>query len=702
MNNDFTPRMQQILKIMARADQAVSVKSVAEEIGVSKRTVQREMEYLGRSLEKYGITFCSKAGTGVWLEGSDEGKTELLRDLEEEETLDAFDRTERRKRLILEILKDKDLKKLFYYSNLFGVSEATVSSDLEAVESWFDQFHLKIVRKQGYGVTIEGTEKNFRAAIRAFIDENIDSRMIREVYEDKNQTVVHKLSGKSKGTIYRVLDDDILKKVVNTLSGLKEARISNLTENSYLGLVLHITIAVNRMLQQEIIEDNEKLRESVQKDEDYALACRIAEALGEKFGIQIPGIETVYIYLHLKGAKKQKIKKGPEEQEINAAPEKWLKLVNELVDAYDDSMAWLLKQDDEFLQGLIAHLQPTVIRLRNEMHIANPLLEQIKREYAAIYEKCKNVAAVLEQRLGCTVPDAEIGFLAIHFGAAVVKIENEKNSRRTVRLGIVCASGIGISRLMSSKISNYFGNRVQVAAYGKSDLTPYILEKEDFFVSSIGLSEEQADILYVNPLLLERDMAAIEEKVAHYERIPVKRQEEDPFTRQLEQVHYMAVQIKGVIKDLLVMKVDNYISFEELLVAVSEKLSPYSDRRNMIQEDIRKREKLSTQVFGPFGFALLHTRTKGAVKPSFSVCLTKDLGKFYHPYFQEIDAVIVMLLPEDEHMKENSMILGYLSGMLIEEEEFLRTIRRGDKEEIRGVMSGYLKKFFNQYLNKMQ
>ena len=164
----------------------------------------------------------------------------------------------------------------------------------------------------------------------------------------------------------------------------------------------------------------------------------------------------------------------------------------------------------------------------------------------------------------------------------------------------------------------------------------------------------------------------------------------------------MAVQIKTVIKDLLVMKLDNYISFEEVLVAISEKLTPYSDGRRMIQEDIIKREKLSSQVYAPFGFALLHSRTKGVIKPSFSICLAKDLGKFYHPYFQEIDVIIVMLLPEDDHVEENGMILGCISSMLIEEENFLRTIRQGEKEEIRSLVSGYLKRFFNQYLNKIQ
>lgn len=41
------------------------------------------------------------------------------------------------------------------------------------------------------------------------------------------------------------------------------------------------------------------------------------------------------------------------------------------------------------------------------------------------------------------------------------------------------------------------------------------------------------------------------------------------------------------------------------------------------------------------------------------------------------------------------MILGCLSSMQIEEEDFLKTIRRGEKEEIRSLISGYLKRLFN-------
>lgn len=43
------------------------------------------------------------------------------------------------KRLTLEILKEKELRKLFYYSSRFQVSEATISADLEAIEGWATQ-----------------------------------------------------------------------------------------------------------------------------------------------------------------------------------------------------------------------------------------------------------------------------------------------------------------------------------------------------------------------------------------------------------------------------------------------------------------------------------------------------------------------------------------------------------------------------------
>ncbi|MDF2485981.1 MAG: transcriptional antiterminator, BglG, partial [Herbinix sp.] len=136
-------------------------------------------------------------------------------------------------------------------------------------------------------------------------------------------------------------------------------------------------------------------------------------------------------------------------------------------------------------------------------------------------------------------------------------------------------------------------------------------------------------------------------------------------------------------------------------VAITERLSSYNEKRVLIQEDIKRREKIASQIIPEYDFALLHSRTKGVVRPCFSVCLTKELGEFKDPFFKNIRAVIIMLIPEDEHLTENTSVMGYLSSKLVESNDFLNTIFTGDKENIRTHIALELKRYFSQYLDRV-
>ena len=422
------------------------------------------------------------------------------------------------------------------------------------------------------------------------------------------------------------------------------------------------------------------------------------EKLEKRFGIAIPEVEISYVCLHIKSAKHEKVQMG-RFQPYEFQGRKLQQLVNDMIDAFDREKSYFLKQDDEFIQGLLAHLQPTLIRLTHNLRIQNPVLEDIRESYAEVYENCRKVADVLGKAVNRQVPEEEIGYLAVHFGAALVRLEGQQEELRQVQVGVICSSGIGISRLMSIKIKKLFGKRVELAAYGKNDITPFIIGKTDFFISSIPVDIKEIPVIYVNPLLNQEDIEKIRKLFYKYERLP-KKQKKNEFLHELEEINQMAAQINTVIKYMEFFKVDNEITFEELLIAVGEKLSPYSDRSAMIREDLWRREQIATQVFAEFGFALLHTRTNGVIRPSFAVCMTKDLTEFRDPYFKGIQVVFVMLIPEDDNAGINREIFGYVSTLLIEEMDFLDTVRRGRKEEIRNSLSGYLKKFFSRYLAK--
>lgn len=696
---NFTIRLKKILTILLKKDDVISVQELAEGIGVSKRTVQREFKYIEKDLAPYHLTFETKTGKGVWISGSDEDKQALLNELQDSDSYDAANKEDRRKRLTLEILKDKGLKKLFYYASMFQVSEATVSSDLEAIEGWLNEQNLTIMRKPGSGVEIHGTEESYRQAIRTFIDENIDTQALKDFYEvGKEVQAAGSTYGSSIGQIFK---GDVLTRVVKCISAMDNKRVSSLTANSYAGLVLHISIAISRILKNEFVEERQELYEQMAKDEDFQLAELIVDKLEEEFDVQIPNIERAYVCLHIKGAKHQSIEWNGQKS-VAMERKELLDLINEMINVFCPEQAYLYKQDSEFIQGLLAHLQPTFIRLMYDMRISNPVLDDIKASYPDIFEQCRNSAKVIERWTGKQVPEEEVGYLAIHFGAAKVRMEGKTENIRRVNIGIICASGIGISRLMLSKLDKIFRDRIQMEAYGQADITPYIIGKTDFFVCSIPMQDTSAEFIQVNPLLTEEDIDRIGSRIYHYERLPKKVQEETVFTMELEQINILAMQIKTILRYLEVFKVSQEVTFSELTEAIAERMSPYGDRQVMIQEAIEEREKLGSQVFAEFGFALLHTRTKGVTRPSFSVCLTKDGNAFRDPYFKGVHVVLVMLLPVDDNLKMNSEILGHISSELIEDYDFLLTISGGDKSEIESALSVTLKKFFHQYLNNMQ
>lgn len=693
---EMTTRMKQILQLLLQESAAVSVKYLAEQIGVSRRTVQRELESVGASLKGYELTFVSKTGVGIWIEGSEEEKKRLLAACSAGNDYDVSNREERRKRLILEILKEKGLRKLYYYSSKFEVSEATVSADLEAVEGWLAHYGLIVSRKPGSGISIAGSEENYRRAIRGFIDENIDTGIMKEVYgEDGYDLSSYRFLKKS--SIGQILNNDIVQRVMDSMTRVGHNRVLTLTENSYVGLVIHISIAINRIRKNEVVEYDENWKQDLPEDEDYALAELIVKELEREFAIDIPQVEISYICLHLKGAKHEKIQWNQDAQ-IEMENKELQQLVNDMIDAYDARQAYLMKQDDGFIQALLAHLQPTLIRLVYGMQIQNPVLEDIKVSYPDIYSRCEKVAQVLEAYTGKAVPEQEIGFLTVHFGAAMVRLEGRKEKIRKVQAGVICSSGIGISRLMSSKLEKLFHGRMEITAYGKHDITPYIMSRTDFFISTIPIEQPDIPTVFVNALLNDEDIEQIRHMIRKYERMPKKQKEADEFSMQLEEINLVASQINTVIKYMELFRVDNQISFGELLIAIGEKMSPYSDCQEIIREDILRREQIASQVFAEFGFALFHARTKGVMRPAFSICMTKDLGAFADAYFKGIRIVFVMLAPVDGNAKINGDIMGYISSMLIEEYEFMDVILKGDVQEIRNALSRNLKKYFNKYI----
>ena len=243
---NITPRLKQIFQILLQEQAPISVKDLSERAGISKRTVQRELEHVLPALADSHLVLMSKTGVGIWLDGTQIHKDEFEAILAMEEEYDASNREERRKRLILETLREKGLKKLYHYSCQFGVSEATISSDLEAVKEWMNQQGLQIIKRPGSGILIEGSEEIYRKAIGTFLNENADMHSLIDAYQEGAE-YKNAYGSLRAGTLGQLLDEDIMRRVKDCIDRINHTKFLDLTENSYTSLIIHISIAINRM-----------------------------------------------------------------------------------------------------------------------------------------------------------------------------------------------------------------------------------------------------------------------------------------------------------------------------------------------------------------------------------------------------------------------------------------------------------------------
>lgn len=694
----MTPRLKQILLLLLGEHQPISVSKLSDQIRVSKRTVQRELEYLPRALRAHKLTFASKTGVGVWIEGADADKQALVGKLQQQDDHDVSDRDYRRKRMILELLKEKGLKKLFWYSNKFKVSEATISTDLEALDSWFAQYDLRIVRKPGSGISVEGSEENYRKAISSFVAENIDTKLLFDSYHIELQDASVYSQFKKAG-ITQMLGEDVFKRVIRAIRGMESDPIATLTESSYLGLIMHISIAINRILQHETIETDGKWLEQFEEDEDFLLAQRIVYELEEEFEVTIPRIETSYICLHIKGSKHERIAEDVTKQ-LDMQGQKLKTLVNQMIYAFDENKAYLIKQDDEFLQGLLAHLQPTIVRLAYNMKIHNPVLAEIKSQYADIFNRCQAVAKVLQDWTGKSIPEEEIGFIAVHFGAAMVRLEERQEYRRVVQVGVVCSSGIGISRMMATKLKRVFQDRILLTAYSKREIVQKVLDKEDFLISSIHLEQEDIEVIEVNPLLNDHDLQTVKQAVNRYECMPAK-QEKISLGAGIDELHFLATQIKGLLAGFALQELSPHLPFEQALTEISQCLTVDPHCQTVIQEDLLAREMLSTQLFSEFGFGLLHAKTHAVCAPTLQIFVPADKDAFLHPELKAVKMLFVMLIPNDDDQKLNGELMGCISSSLVEDDLLTDAVLTRDSARIKSCLTSRLKRFFSEYLTKV-
>lgn len=690
----LSSRERHILKILLEAEKEMPVKDIADQLGVSVRTIHREIKKMEKVLEDYQLNLMKKTGAGISIQGSLENKNVLQQAMEE---LSSAELTEEERQVILlyTLLQFRDPVKLFHLATELNVTIAMVSQDLNKLESQVKSFGLSLIRKKGYGVQIEGDEARKRSVLSHLISRHIDpfqyvEKLKERIQEDasKSDTISDRLLG--------LVDADKLDKIEEQIQRMRHQLPYDLADSAYIGLVVHLALAIERLQKGDTIHFDDGYKEQIKDKQEYKIAAEIIDYLEEAFSLSIPEDEIGYITMHLMGAKLRENQNYLlEESSMDIAYK-----AKELIRFVSNEMNIDVTNNNRFLNDLTTHLKPAVYRLKQQMNINNPMIDEIKKDYIELFEVVDK--AIQHVFPNIAFPDEEIGYIVLHFAATFLQTDSQSD----IKVLVICSSGIGTSKMLASKLKNTFPEISIANHQSLFDLNEETLTGYDVVVSTVALEDIDRSYVLISPLLTDEEARKIKVELRKSKiTSPIKKQQmksrnnQDDFVAKLYSMQLYSKAMLQLINNFTVTtlaKETDMLSYLQLIGKDLEQAEIVT-QADVILEKLVEREQQGGLGIPSSELALFHTRSEWVQGPYLRVY------ELEQPIYLKgmdntqimIKRILLMLAPQSTE-SEVLNILSFISGLFIQEEENIRIFEYGTEKDIHQFLANELQNFMNE------
>ncbi len=673
----ISTRLAKLFRILIEQDKPVSVDELSHMLGVSRRTIFRELEKTDTLLGRYGITMATSLKEGIYLNGEPEKLMLFAQDITDNSDKQVVSKGERQRALAFALLDSKDYHKLYYYASMLEVSEATLSLDLDTLEKEFADFDVKLDRKKGLGVAVVGQEKNIRKLLVSY--------MARSLKPDELCALKYNFP---KSGI-----EDEIKSIIEAMS----AQLDWITFDTLRLMEYRLCVQVSRVMKQCIVCDNDDV---AQTGVMWQIAKKIAGEIECRFAIDLPNSELRQIAKGLISTRaKEKSRLSAEEERL--AFNKVHDIALELIDRFDSRLAPMLKVNEDFVRGLSIHMFSAIERIKNGYEIADPLKGQIEYEFPDIYNRVKAATHLISAEYAKSVPEGEVACIAAHFGAAVMQLGQSK-LRRRLRVGIICMGGIGVSYMLNSQVKKRFDNELitEICEYKNYEQW----SGNDFIISTIPIDAPDMVIINVNPILTEKEYKQIRttiDSIKAHPHVSDAKKHYDLRTM-LGKLNRYTGELGALLNNYCKITARDAKNIDDLAKVSGEYFGADERSATLIYEALMRRETMSSQLIEDLGLLLLHCQTDGVSQPVVAILSTMG-RKVQNDNAHSANTCMVMLIPTDSS-KELKEVIGSISSALIEDESFLRAVTTEDSEavyaKIEAIVGSHLSHFARNILSE--
>jgi mannitol operon transcriptional antiterminator len=693
----LTTRMQTVILKILESRNFITLQQIAEASLVSTRTILRELEEVSDWIEARGGKLDKRKGKGLIFYGDESKRKELIECLFREKSDVVFTPLDRQMILKAELLKTEETTKLFTLTKLFNVTESTIGSDLSQLDEWFNKYSIHIIRRPGLGVIIEGDEASKRRAIVALIYEHFQVIDLIEFISEHKSFAINMTTFKENmnATVLELLEPESLDLIKLFLSDLEKDLGYQFADNGYIALVIRFSITFRRSETWGKISVDDKIMQSLYKDR---LTMYFEEWMNRNPNTlfsKLPYEEKLLLIMHIKGTK---LSESDSYNRISMIEDiKIIQLVKEFIQRMENETGLYLTDNEKLLVSLVKHLRPAIYRMKMDLDIINPLLDEIKTMYPKLFQSVKESVSLIELKEKIKVPDDEVGYLAIHIGAIIQK--EYRDVVKKYQIVVACMYGIGASQLLVSQIEKQFPNVHVIKVMSVIDFSIDELKEEevDLLITTIPIKGVTIPMVVINQMLRDEDFLKIQTALSSYKpNNRVKKNIQKPYFRD----KLLALQ---VYSNIIIELLDNLTfqqdielqNIDELIPLVSESLAQNKKEVLLLSKAFKEREEKGSTILSKKGMMLLHCRADISRR----ICV--QIVYLNHPIYIEqptnsakVKVIMVMVAPLSVNQKvlevlseiNRSIITGTLADIICQ----------GNPEDILIEINEILEKFYQK------
>ncbi len=693
----LTTRQKSIIRILTRMDgRPITVAVISEKLGVSTRTILREVPAIEKWMSDNDFNFERKPGVGMLVGEAPETLRFIEELLDADNLVPMYSRQERRKHILGELLFSDEPVKSLVFTSKYNISDGTFSEDLDVLDTWLRDYNVQIIRRPGLGVFVEGTELAIRQAISNAVLEFCDVERIPGLIT-QGTSDDEKMQSLSREPLLVFLTPQLLRFSIRILKET-EARLNiYYTDSGQIALIVRIALSIYRIRSGHSLTELNMDMDGLRGLSELPTAKLEIE---KQFDLEVNAKEKIYLAMHLSATRI--LSRGSSFsdplQALNIR-----QVVMAMTSVAEQLTGIPFKSDSTLINDLVSHISMTEKQLELNLVSRVTYTEDLKRTYPEIYAAAETACEVLREWVQPRViHDAEIGLIAMHFAASA---ERYQNSKQKVSVAVVCPTGIGSSRMLAATLTGAFHN-LEV----RKVISAFSIDTQALRENGIDLIISTTDLHIDFPYIVVEKVLKAQDKLLVSQEID--RIGKEKLQRRIQQGGRHA----------MIMDVDDIRRTSEIGAEIVEILNHFRVVRQARAENIRQMMEMAASVFaGPeedirrLADCFQEREKLGATYiPDMQICLFHgacDLVEHSRFGFLVLDeplattetlirGAVIMVVPESFRDSYRVEPAGRLSALLVEDERFLQALQRGDEAAGFNLAREALVKYFQHVIRQ--